>query len=191
MSGLLDIKSDAAIATSKLADATELAESVTFFGATDISGAEAEVLTDGSNADSLHKHNAVIIIKQAGESFSANTTYAVRIALDGETSGRVYKADLDASSNDKFYAIGLVTPTAGVVAGNDLTITIFGEHTIGSSDSSFAANEEGQAVHLKAAGAWDAVSQITYSDDEASYRLGMVSGTNKILINGMQLLGIN
>jgi len=33
-----------------------LNEAQTFFGASDISGAEAETLTDGSNADSLHTH---------------------------------------------------------------------------------------------------------------------------------------
>lgn len=32
-------------------------EANTFFGSTDISGAEAETLTDGSNADSLHAHS--------------------------------------------------------------------------------------------------------------------------------------
>ena len=36
---------------------TNIAEADTFFGATDISGAEAETLTDGSNADSLHIHS--------------------------------------------------------------------------------------------------------------------------------------
>jgi hypothetical protein len=36
-----------------------LTESATFFGATDISGAEAETLTDGSDADSLHKHDVL------------------------------------------------------------------------------------------------------------------------------------
>jgi len=34
----------------------DLTESATFFGATDISGSEAETLSDGSNADSLHVH---------------------------------------------------------------------------------------------------------------------------------------
>jgi len=43
-----DIKSDLLEANLREAD--------TFFGATDISGAEAETLSDGSNADSLHTH---------------------------------------------------------------------------------------------------------------------------------------
>jgi hypothetical protein len=35
---------------------TNIAEADTFFGATDMSGAEAETLTDGSDADALHVH---------------------------------------------------------------------------------------------------------------------------------------
>lgn len=38
-----------------------LDEADTFFGATDISAAEAETLTDGSNADSLHVHTHTAI----------------------------------------------------------------------------------------------------------------------------------
>jgi hypothetical protein len=40
----------------QLTGTTNIAEADTFFGATDITGAEAETLTDGSNADSLHIH---------------------------------------------------------------------------------------------------------------------------------------
>lgn len=40
----------------QLSGTTNIAEADTFFGATDISGVEAETLTDGSNADSLHVH---------------------------------------------------------------------------------------------------------------------------------------
>ena len=35
-------------------------ETSTFFGATDITGAEAETLTDGSDADALHAHNTLV-----------------------------------------------------------------------------------------------------------------------------------
>lgn len=53
-----DIKASAGIVTTKLADATWIAESVTFFQNTDITGAEAETLTDGSDASTLHIHDA-------------------------------------------------------------------------------------------------------------------------------------
>lgn len=45
--------------------ATQLTEAGTFFGATDISGAEAETLTDGSNADALHVHSGAIGLDSA------------------------------------------------------------------------------------------------------------------------------
>jgi hypothetical protein len=43
-----------------------------------------------------------------------------------------------------------------------------------------------------AAGAFDAILQITYTNgnDEASYKLGMVQETNKIFVGNMQLHGI-
>ena len=45
----------------QLAGTTHIAESDTFFGATDMSGAEAETLTDGSDADTLHVHEGVYL----------------------------------------------------------------------------------------------------------------------------------
>ena len=54
--GGLTIK-DNRIVDSMIQTGTLLEESQTFFGATNITGAEAEQLTDGSNADSLHIHN--------------------------------------------------------------------------------------------------------------------------------------
>lgn len=46
----------------QLSGTTNIAEADTFFGATDISGAEAETLTDGSNANALHVHTAVFVV---------------------------------------------------------------------------------------------------------------------------------
>jgi len=79
------VSASAAIATSKLADATALAESVTFFNSTDISGAEAETLTNGSDASSLHNHDNSYPSSVTGDinetSFSAanNQTLAANV----------------------------------------------------------------------------------------------------------------
>jgi hypothetical protein len=134
--------------------------------------------------------NSTLKVMVAGQSFSINTTYAVRMAMSGETAGRVYAADWDASSLDKFYAVGLITPTAAISAGDNVTVTLVGEHTIGSADTAFDAGEIGQAVHLKASGAWDAVSQISYTTGMASFRVGMVQTTTKILVGNMQINGV-
>ena len=44
----------------QLSGTTNIAEANTFFGATDMSGAEAETLTDGSNANALHVHDSYL-----------------------------------------------------------------------------------------------------------------------------------
>ena len=128
----------------------------------------------------------------AGEAFAANTSFAVRIALTGETAGRVYKADYDASVSDKYYAYGMIegSGAAAKIAGDAVIVVLMGSITLGSSDTAFAAGEVGQATHLLAAGAWDAVSQITYAANQASYRVGMVQEVSKILVGNMQLNGI-
>lgn len=60
-------------------DVNDLNEMATFFGATDISGAEAETLTDGSNADSLHVHTLrAITVGQTSRAI--NSTGAQTIA---------------------------------------------------------------------------------------------------------------
>jgi len=56
-----------------------LNEAQTFFGATDISGAEAETLTDGSVADSLHVHDTAGIANDAVD----KTKIAADVAGDG------------------------------------------------------------------------------------------------------------
>lgn len=144
-----------------------------------------------ATVEDLHKNQNVYKEFVAGESFAANTTFAVRFAISGETAGRVYKCDHDASVSNKFYALGLLLSTSPISAGNTVKILISGEHTLGSSDSAFDSGEIGQPVHIKASGAFDAVSQITYSSNQASFRIGYVQTTTKIFLDGSkQLNGI-
>ena len=187
-----DINASAAIATSKLADASAIGESVTFFGSTDLSAAEAEQLSDGSNADSLHAHAIFKKAMVAGESFAANTVFAVRMALNGETDTRVYKADKDASVSDKFHVIGLVYPTGAVAAGESIEVIMLGE--ILSSVVFTASQDEGKPVFLSSAGVLTLTPPTTA--DEAVMKVGNVSkvgaaATAKIMVAGIQLMGIN
>lgn len=187
-----DIDASAAIVTSKFADATELSEAVTFFANTDISGAEAEQLTDGSNADSLHKHGAAIKAMVAGETFAANTIHAIRMSINGETDTRVYKADDDASASDKFHVIGLAYPTSEVTAGNNIDVVLLGE--VISSVAFTASQDEGKAVYLGSTGAVTLTPSTTA--DDAVVKVGMVSkvgaaGTAKIMVSGIQIMGVN
>jgi hypothetical protein len=127
----------------------------------------------------------------AGESFAADTTFAVRIAISGETAGRVYKADLDASSTNKFYVIGVVQLAAPAVAGDLIPVIIKGKVTLAANDTAFSAGEIGEPVQVKAAGAWDAISQITYTSNQASFRFAYVQTTSVMYLDGSkQLNGI-
>jgi len=60
-------------------------EANTFFGSTDITGAEAETLTDGSNADSLHTHEIVWSVFSAllfnGTAPGSTTTFSMGFSL--------------------------------------------------------------------------------------------------------------
>jgi len=125
----------------------------------------------------------------AGEAMAANTSFLVRFAVTGETAGRVYKADQDATTTDKFYAIGICLKTSAVAASDAVDMTFEGTHTLGSSDSAFAAGDVGKAVYLTAAGAFSTTAPTT--TNYASYRIGVVEDTNKIWVGSIQLNGIN
>jgi hypothetical protein len=152
----------------------------------DVSASARRKMTIENALKGQNKYRSMI----AGESFAADTTFAVRFAIDGETAGRVYKADFDASADNEFYVIGLVQASSAVDAGDPVDVLIEGVMILGSGDTAFAADEIGEPVHLKAAGAWDAVSTITYAADQASFRLGMVENTDRIYVDSKQLLGI-
>lgn len=96
-----------------------LNEANTFFGATDISGAEAETLTDGSDASALHTHGVAV---QAGSGSASNINASGNLDIDVTPfdSGDVVRLDLgiyiatvnddttDASRNYFYQLSGLV-----------------------------------------------------------------------------------
>lgn len=125
----------------------------------------------------------------AGESFAANTSFLVRFALTGETAGRVYKADNDASSNDNFYAFGMALSTTSVSAGDNISVRMFGEHVLGSSDTAFNAADIGLPVYLGSAGAFTITAPS--GADVAVFRVGIVQNTDRIMLMDKQLNGID
>lgn len=65
----------------------------------------------------------------AGESLTSSVIVALRYAKAadaGFTAGRMYKADTNSSSVDNFDVIGLARPSAGVSAGNPVTMVQLG-----------------------------------------------------------------
>lgn len=167
-----------------------LDEASTFFASTDLSAAEAEQLSNGSNADSLHSHAQLKKTMVAGESFAANTSFLVRLAISGETAGRVYKAtSSNAAADKKFWAIGMVKAAGAVSAGDEVEVMLLGSHTLGSSDVNFNSSDVGLAVWLTTAGGFSVTSPSSSGD--ASFKVGTVESTTKILVDNKQLMGIN
>lgn len=164
----------------------ELDEAVTFFGATDISGAEAEQLTDSSNADSLHSHAALKESLNAGEAFAATTLFAVRFAKaadSGFVAGRLYKADIDATSTDNFHVIGLVRAPGSVTAGNPILATKAG--LITATSHGFTV---GLPLFLSSSGALTQTAPTTAN--MAVVKVGMVRDANTIEVQ-IQIIGVN
>jgi hypothetical protein len=140
------------------------------------------IYNDGANTISADVLQSPLVAKLqvAGEAYAANTSFVVRFALSGETAGRVYKADNDASANDKFYAIGLALSTSAVSAGQNIKVISLGTHTLGSSDTPFAAADIGKPVFLGANGAFTVTPPS--GANIAVVRVGIVEATNKIWV---------
>lgn len=126
----------------------------------------------------------------AGEAFAANTSFAVRWALTGETAGRIYKADKDASSVNKYAAIGIALSTTSVTAGQNIAVVLHGEFTLGSSDSPFSAGDVGKELFVGTTGAYILGTALANTTNEAQYCLGVIQTTTKVWIDFKQLRGI-
>jgi len=126
----------------------------------------------------------------AGEAFAANTSFLVRWALTGETAGQVYKADKDASTSNKYMAIGIALSTGAVSAGGNIDVVMMGEFTLGSSDSAFASGDVGKEVFVGSSGAFILGAALANTANEAQFCVGVVQTTSKIWIDAKQLRGI-
>jgi len=176
----VDIASDAAIMTTKLADASELAEAVTFFGITGLTGTEAETLSDGSNADSLHRH------KKQFMSFTNNTGSALAVgdivALSTTAAGEIIAADASAIATCEIIA-GVVSETIANTASG--LVQISGEAIVGQA----AAFDLGKRVYLSET-AKQGTKTAPATADSVIYLLGGATATNKVLLQPM-LVAVN
>ena len=121
----------------------------------------------------------------AGQSFSANITYAVRYGqpANGETAGRVYAADITTSSFDLFWCIGFIQPLSAISAGNSVTVISSGLLTLLSGDTPFATNDQGTPVYLQAAGAFAPISSASITTSgNAVAKLAMVKTTTTMRV---------
>jgi len=134
------------------------------------------------NANDIAVNSAPLIRRTmvAGEAFAANTTWLVRLAKNGETAGRIYKANINASTNDNFYVIGVAYTTTPAVAGDNMTVIMLGEHTLQSADAVFPAADIGKPVFLNASGGFSVTAPSNIN--EAVVRVGIVQNTNSIWV---------
>ena len=128
----------------------------------------------------------------AGESFAADVVWAIRMSMNGETDTRVYKADDDAGSSDKFHVVGLAYSVGAIAAGESIEVVMLGE--ILSSVVFTASQDEGKAVYLGSSGVVTLSPSSTA--DDAVVKIGVVSkvgaaATAKILVSGIQVIGVN
>jgi len=145
----------------------------------------------GGNGSALAVSHSPAMKKSmvAGESFAANTSFLVRFAVDGETAGRMYKAEKAAAAADgKFYAVGIIMSTSALSAADATVVSLMGSHALGSSDAAFNAADIGKPVYLGASGAFSVTPSSTTGD--AVYRIGVVESTTSIWIDAKQLNGV-
>lgn len=135
----------------------------------------------------------------AGESFAANSSFVVRMALNGETAGRVYKADKAAgaagSETNTIYVIGIAQnkTASAITAGSSIPVVKVGSAVLQSADTAFtASSEEGLPVYLGAAGAFSTTASSTSND--AIVKVGTVrnvGASSAVEVGGFQVMGIN
>lgn len=154
----------------------------TQLAAASVTAAKLGSVTDGITADQNGAGSTIEVLNApalkrtlvAGQSFSANTSYAVRwgITAHGETSTRVYAADITTSSFDLMYVIGMASSGTAVSAGQNITVTTAGSFALSSSDTAFAATTDGLAVFLTATGTFSVTAPST--SGQAVTRIGIV-----------------
>lgn len=149
-------------------------------------GAGIAVASDSISVDYAPQAKKSMV---AGESFAADTTFLVRMALTGETAGRVYKATNAAAAADgKFYAFGVIEAGSALSAADPAPVIMLGTATLGASDTPFGAGDVGKAVYLTTAGGFSVTAPS--SSGAAVWRVGVVQSTTSILVVSQGLNGI-
>jgi len=137
----------------------------------------------GGSAAAVAQAPVVAWSEVAGQSFSANTTYAVRYGLtsNSETAGRVYAADITTSSFDLFWVIGFIQTTGAVSAGQSVTVISDGSLTLKSADTNFAGTDTGKAIFLQSGGI-NATTTAPSTSGQAVAALGIVQSTTSFRV---------
>lgn len=167
-----------------------------------VAGSAVELNANGSisNSSGLQANHAPKLeeLMTAGESFAANSSFLVRMALNGETAGRIYKADKGAGAagaeTNTIYVVGLAQnrTASAITAGNPIPVVKWGRADLQSADAAFtAAQDEGLPVYLGASGAFTLTAPSATND--AVVKVGVVrnvDASSAIEMSAPQIMGI-
>jgi hypothetical protein len=127
----------------------------------------------------------------AGQTFAANTSYAVRMSMSGDSgfvAGQVVAASDNANTTDNFWVIGIAFSAAGVAQGSPIDVVSLGTYTFGSGDTAFTGTAvAGKPAYLSSAGTFTMTPPST--SGYANFKVGMMETTTTIFVNG-QMMGI-
>lgn len=139
-----------------------------------------------TSAPGLAQFNGV-----AGESFAANTTYAVRFAISGESAGRLYKADTDATTTDKFHVVGLLSVGGSALSAADpCTVYMLGSTlTKETNDPAIAGTDIGKPIYLGTSGVLTLTAPTTAN--HACVIVAYAKSTTLLFASAFQVMGIN
>lgn len=159
---------------------------------------QATITGGGGSAAAVQNAPVLQETMIAGESFAANRSFLVRMALSAETAGRIYKADKAAgpagSETNTIYVIGLAQNKTGsaITAGNPIPVVKWGNAVLQSSDTAFTASQdEGLPVYLGPSGGFTLTPSVTTND--AIVKVGTVrnvDASSAIEMSAPQIMGI-
>lgn len=151
-------------------------------------------MTDGGHliVDLVHDIEKTTVWKTgiAGEPFNANETRLVRFAVDGETRGRVYKADkANANMDQKFWVIAAVSPTTNIAIGD--TINLYKDVELQLTETAFDDQDVGKPLYLTNAGQFKSWRLLngSFTVGDAAIKIGMIEDRKKFIVDGIQMMG--
>ena len=151
-----------------------LDEADTFFGATDLTAAEAETLSDGSDADALHKHG--VLYKSFTNNTGATITAGSVVALSTTVAGEIIVADASALATSEATIGVAVADIANTASG---LVQIAGEATVANGAVNFSL---GKRVFLSEA-AGQGTSTAPTALNSVIYLLGHATAVNKVILS--------
>jgi hypothetical protein len=144
---------------------------------------QATITGGAGSAAQVAYSPSIKIAGVAGQTFAANTTYALRYGLpaNGETAGRLYAADISTGSFDLFWVVGFLPAGAGFSAGGAILYVESGALTLGSSDTNFGSNDPGKPIFLQSGGIQPTTTSPS-TTGQAVAAIGMVLSTTSFKV---------